>query len=126
MIGRRLVDALLRAGVEVTILSREPVRAQNALGEVETYRWDPLEEPAPAQALAGRDAVAHLAGAPVSQRWTPQAKRAIRDSRVRGTENLIEGLKGADPRPGARPGSDPAPSPAPRRRADPRNTAVPR
>ena len=53
LIGRRLVGELQRAGWEVTILSREPLRAQNALGEVETYRWDPVEEPAPA-AGAGR------------------------------------------------------------------------
>jgi uncharacterized protein (TIGR01777 family) len=99
MIGRRLVAELQREGWEVTILSREPVRAQHALGDVETYKWDPVEEPAPAQALAGRDAVAHLAGAPVSQRWTPAAKRAIRDSRVTGTENLIAGLREARPRP---------------------------
>ena len=100
MIGRRLVDELQRQGWEVTILSREPVRAQHALGEVETYRWDPVEEPAPVQALAGRDAVAHLAGAPVSQRWTPADRRAIRDSRVTGTENLVAALREAQPRPG--------------------------
>jgi uncharacterized protein len=99
MIGRRLVTELQREGWEVTILSREPVRAQHALGEVETYRWDPIEEAAPAQALAGRDAVAHLAGEAVSQRWTPAARRAIRDSRVTGTENLVAGLREAEPRP---------------------------
>jgi hypothetical protein len=100
LIGRRLVAELQRDGWEVTILSREPVRAQNALGEVETYRWEPVEEPAPAAALAGRDAVAHLAGEPVSQRWSAPARRAIRDSRVTGTENLVAGLAEADPRPG--------------------------
>jgi len=101
LIGRRLVRELQHSGWEVTILSREPLRAQNSLGEVETYRWDPVEEPAPAQALAGRDAVAHLAGEPVSQRWSGEAKRAIRDSRVIGTENLVAGLGAADPRPRA-------------------------
>jgi uncharacterized protein len=99
MIGRRLVQELQRQGWAVTILSREPIRAQHALGEVETYRWDPVEEPAPAQALAGRDAVAHLAGAPVSERWTPAVRRAIRDSRVTGTENLITALRESEPRP---------------------------
>ena len=44
MIGRRLVAELQSAGVAVTILSREPVRAQHALGEVETHRWDPLAD----------------------------------------------------------------------------------
>ena len=83
----------------MTILSREPERARHALGDVQAYRWDPVEEPAPAQALSGRDAVAHLAGEPVAQRWTAGAKQAIRDSRVAGTENLIAGLRAAEQRP---------------------------
>jgi uncharacterized protein (TIGR01777 family) len=100
MIGRRLVAELLGAGWEVTVLSREPERAQLSLGDVEVHAWNPVQEPAPAHALAGRDAVAHLAGAPVAQRWTPAGRSAIRDSRVAGTENLIAGLRGAEPRPG--------------------------
>jgi uncharacterized protein len=101
MIGRRLVAQLQREGWEVTILSREPERARRALGGVEAHRWDPVEEPAPSEALSGRDAVAHLAGEPVAQRWSTGAKRAIRDSRVTGTENLIAGLRATERRPRA-------------------------
>lgn len=99
LIGRRLVGELLERGWEVTILSREPERAHLALGDVQAYGWDPIEEVAPEQALSGRDAVAHLAGEPVSQRWTPTARQAIRDSRVEGTEHLVAGLRDAEPRP---------------------------
>ena len=60
---------------------------------IRALRWDPLSEPAPAQALSGRDAVVHLAGEPVAQRWSERAKRAIHDSRVTGTRNLVEGLR---------------------------------
>jgi len=101
MIGRRLVAELLGDGWDVTILSREPERARRALGAVRTHAWDPVREPAPPDALAGRDAVAHLAGEPVAQRWSPEAKMAIRESRVTGTENLLAGLREADPRPRA-------------------------
>ena len=38
----------------------------------------------------------HLAGEPVAQRWSEQAKRAIRDSRVVGTRNLVRGLRELD------------------------------
>jgi hypothetical protein len=51
-----------------------------------------MREPAPAQALAGRDAVVHLAGENIAQRWSAAAKQAIRDSRVTGTRNLVQGL----------------------------------
>ena len=59
---------------------------------MDAVSWEPLREPAPAEALAGRDAVVHLAGEPVAQRWSARAKRAIRDSRVIGTRNLVAGL----------------------------------
>ncbi len=37
-----------------------------------------------------------MAGEPIAQRWSAQAKRAIRESRVQGTRNLIEGLRALD------------------------------
>lgn len=44
------------------------------------------------QPLRVCDAVIHLAGEPIAQRWTPEAKRRIRQSRVDGTRSLIAGL----------------------------------
>jgi uncharacterized protein (TIGR01777 family) len=46
------------------------------------------------EALRPCDAVVHLAGEPIAQRWTPEAKRRIRESRVEGTRRLITGLSG--------------------------------
>jgi uncharacterized protein (TIGR01777 family) len=99
LIGPPLVRTLLEDGWEVTVLSRDPRRALQKLGEVQAHPWDLMSEPAPAEALSGRDAVVHLAGEPVAQRWTSRAKQAIRDSRLLGTANLIEGLRSAEPRP---------------------------
>jgi uncharacterized protein (TIGR01777 family) len=45
-----------------------------------------------ADALNSVDAVVHLAGEPIAQRWTRGAKRRIRESRVRGTELLASTL----------------------------------
>src|SRR4051795_4254267 len=94
LIGAKLVERLRARGDEVTTLSR---RAASP-GAV---AWRPEEEPAPSQALAGRDAVVHLAGENVAQRWTEDAKRRIRSSRELGTRNLVTGLEAADPRPRA-------------------------
>jgi len=98
LIGSRLVRELQARGDEVTVLSRDPDRAREALG-VEAHRWDPEREPAPAEALNGRGAVVHLAGENVAQRWSADAKRRIRESRELGTRNLVAGLRAADPRP---------------------------
>ncbi len=99
LIGPQLVRLLQERGDEVTVLTRDPERARSVLGDVQAVAWDLLSEPAPAGALSGRDAVVHLAGAPVAQRWSAEAKQAIRDSRVIGTGNLIEGLRSAEERP---------------------------
>jgi hypothetical protein len=103
LIGTRLVARLHERGDEVTVLSRDPERARATLGGVQAHGWRPLDEPAPAAALAGRDVVVHLAGENVAQRWTDEAKRKIRESREAGTRNLVAGLRAvADAeRPGA-------------------------
>jgi uncharacterized protein (TIGR01777 family) len=98
-IGTRLVGALRRRGDEVTVLSRDAERARAALG-VDAVAWRPQDEPAPVEALAGRDGVIHLAGEDVAQRWSDDAKRRLRASREQGTRNLVAGLRAADPRPG--------------------------
>jgi uncharacterized protein len=104
LVGTALVAALRERGAQVTVLSRDPERAQARLGSsgqpaLEAIRWEPTSDPAPATALTGRDAVVHLTGENLAQRWTATAKQAIRESRVTGTRNLIEGLAGAEERP---------------------------
>ena len=75
-------------------LSRDERRASETLGgEVEVHAWaDPTAGPPPAAALAGADAVVNLMGEEIAQRWTEEAKRRIRDSRVLGTRSLVEGM----------------------------------
>jgi uncharacterized protein len=101
LIGSRLVAALLARGDEVTVLSRDPDRARAALSGVEADAWSPVQGPAPAAALTGRDAVVHLAGENIAQRWTEESKRRIHESRELGTRNLVAGLAAADERPRA-------------------------
>jgi uncharacterized protein len=103
MLGRQLVEELLARGDAVTVLSRDPSKAERALdGRVEAHAWaDPKGERPPPEALVGRDGVVHLLGEPVAQRWTDAARREIRDSRVLSTRNLVAALEGlpADSRP---------------------------
>ena len=98
-IGTRLVAALKGRGDDVTVLSRSPEKARASLG-VEAHAWQPESAPAPAAALAGRDAVVHLAGEDVAQRWTDATKRRLLASRELGTRNLVEGMRATEPRPG--------------------------
>ncbi|HEU0250511.1 MAG TPA: TIGR01777 family oxidoreductase [Solirubrobacteraceae bacterium] len=109
LIGSRLVSALRARGDEVVVLSRDPKRALHSLEDgtdptasgalpkaaatdLLTVAWNPSTEPAPAAGLSGSDAVVHLAGEPIAQRWSSNAKQAIRASRVEGTRNLVAGI----------------------------------
>ena len=52
-----------------------------------------------AAALDGTDAVIHLAGEPVAQRWNEAVKQRILESRVKGTRDLIAVLRTLKSRP---------------------------
>jgi uncharacterized protein (TIGR01777 family) len=94
LLGGALVPALERAGHSVVRLVRRPPRA----GEI---GWDPARHELDPAALAGVDAVIHLAGAGIGdRRWTESYKRTLVDSRVAGTTTVSEAIAQADPRPG--------------------------
>ncbi|MFC1642126.1 TIGR01777 family oxidoreductase [Myxococcota bacterium] len=96
LVGRRLVRELEGAAV----LGRDPNRARAGLGDVTAFVWQPQDGPPFAEAFSGIDVVFHLAGEPVAEgRWTRDKKRAIRDSRVRGTKNLVSALESLENRP---------------------------
>lgn len=81
-IGTHLISVLRQAGHEIVTLGH---------GAAANFHWDAAVD-APPEAFEGADAVVHLAGETVSQKWTPEAKRRIHDSRVLGTERLVHGL----------------------------------
>lgn len=97
-LGAQLVALLTERGDEVTVLSRNADSAREKLGDdIRALEWgNPKAEVPPAEALAGQDAMVHLLGEPVAQRWSEDAKREIRDSRVLSTRNLLAGLRDVD------------------------------
>lgn len=99
LIGRAVTRSLQTRGDEVVALSRDAERGRAVLGAgVQLHEWpDPQHAPPPPAALEHLDAVIHLLGEPVAQRWSEQAKREIRDSRVLGTRMLVAGLAALSP-----------------------------
>ena len=93
-LGTALVAQLREQGHGVRRLVR---RAPAAADEVS---WDPAGGEVDLDALAGTEAVVHLAGAGVGdRRWTPAYKQQIRDSRLLGTRTLVAALTRLDPAP---------------------------
>ena len=98
-IGRRLMKSLLAGGHSLRVLSRHA--GTNLPPGVQLSVWDSTRGEPPEESLAEADAVIHLAGEPVSQRWTEETKRKIRSSRVDGTRHLVQALSTLSRRPAA-------------------------
>jgi uncharacterized protein len=87
-IGRRIVERLLRNNHYVGVWSRRPGAEKRTA--VASFSWDPLAGEPPDDSVNTMDAVIHLAGESVAQRWNAEVKARIRDSRVLGTRRLVD------------------------------------
>jgi uncharacterized protein len=94
MIGTALIARLRTAGHTVRRLVRSAQGAQ--AGDI---AWDPGRDSLDPKALTGCDAIVHLAGAPIAQRWTSSHKREILDSRVRSTSLIARAVLAMDVKP---------------------------
>ena len=98
-IGSAVCDALLARGDDVVGLSRNPDKARGTNPTVRWHAWDPANERPPAAAFDGVDGVINLVGEEINQRWNEEVKQRIRESRIRATKNLVDGMLAADPSP---------------------------
>lgn len=90
LIGTRLVSMLLDDGHQVVRLVR-PSSSNTPTDASTSAPWEPSARQLDEQALAGADAVVHLAGVGIADsRWTDEQKARILSSRVQGTTLLAE------------------------------------
>lgn len=96
MIGRALMRASQRRGDAVTRVVRS---FKNVAARERVIVWHPAKGQIEAAKLEGHHAVVHLAGESLIGVWTPGKKRAIRESRVKGTDLLARTLAGLRDKP---------------------------
>ncbi|MBK8465013.1 MAG: TIGR01777 family protein [Chloracidobacterium sp.] len=87
LIGKALQRSFSAKGYEMLLATRkESSDEQHVQWSVEDGFTDP-------EKLEGVDVVVHLAGETVSGfRWTDEKKKAIRDSRILGTRNVVDAI----------------------------------
>jgi uncharacterized protein (TIGR01777 family) len=87
LIGTALIELLRTEG-------HSPVRLRRGgRADAGDIFWNPDKGEIDSSSLEGFDAVVHLAGENIaSGRWTPERKRSILDSRVKGTSLLAKSL----------------------------------
>jgi uncharacterized protein (TIGR01777 family) len=93
LVGSALVPALCDAGHDVVTLVRRAPASESEIA------WDPGAGTIDAARLEGVDAVIHLAGENIGQRWSAGARDRIQRSRVDGTGLVARTIAGLDARP---------------------------
>ncbi len=93
-VGQKLGLALVNAGHQVVAVVRNPSRARLDYS-AEICDWESLEGN-----MLGIEAIIHLAGESVAERWTPEHKRKILSSRIDTAARLRKALQSS---PGSRP-----------------------
>lgn len=95
LVGSALADSLRQAGCRVRPMVRRDVKPDSD----EIY-WNVKRGEIDHDALAGCDAVVHLAGESIVGLWSESKKQAIVESRVEGTRLVAQALADIDSRPG--------------------------
>ncbi|MFM6196731.1 MAG: TIGR01777 family oxidoreductase [Planktothrix sp.] len=104
-VGSRLVERLQQEGHSVLVLTRHPERAQRMFSSsgsspLEIVAYTPTKSGSWQQAISGCDGVVNLAGAAIAdERWTPQRKQEILESRSTATQKLVEAIQNANSKP---------------------------
>lgn len=96
LIGRAVQKSFSEKGYEMLLAGRgEPKKPDQIQWSVEDgFREEDLPR------LEELDAVVHLAGEPIAGlRWTDEKKKAIRDSRVLGTRNIVNTMANLEKKP---------------------------
>jgi uncharacterized protein (TIGR01777 family) len=103
-VGSRLIEKLRDREHQILVFTRNSTKAKkvfpnSAFPNLETIEYNPKESGDWQQAISGCDAVINLAGEPISERWTPQHKIEIMESRQLGTRKIVEAIKQAESKP---------------------------
>ncbi len=94
LVGTELQKSFAEKGYEMLLASRNPLQKPAQSKGIDHIQWSIDEGFAEPEKLEGIDAVVHLAGENVSGglRWSDEKKKAIRDSRVLGTRNVVDAI----------------------------------
>lgn len=97
-VGTQLTSRLVQEGNEVTILTRSGKGAEKVTPGISYLKGDPTQRGPWQEAVQSHDAVINLAGASIFAKWTEEYKKAIRESRVSTTRNIVEGIPSHPPK----------------------------
>jgi uncharacterized protein (TIGR01777 family) len=91
LIGERLLKAIIDRDDEVSILTtNKNINQSNKY--INIFYWDPELNIIDEDCINGVDVIINLAGSPIAQLWTRNAKKSILESRVKSIELLNKAI----------------------------------
>ena len=91
-IGGPLIAEILRAGHDVTVLTRNAALVQSLPSQVTPVVGDPLKSGKWQEVAGRRDVIINLVGSPILTRWTKNARKEILESRILATRMAVEAI----------------------------------
>ncbi len=91
-VGRELTSRLIKEGYQVTILTRSLKSPQTKQTNISYLEGDPTVKGPWQKTVKEHDAVINLAGASIFSKWSEEYKKAIRESRISTTRNIVEAV----------------------------------
>jgi hypothetical protein len=91
-VGTHLTSRFLQDGNEVTILTRSRKGPEKGPAGISYLQGDPTQKGAWQEAIKNQEVIINLAGASIFRRWTDKQKKAIRESRISTTGNIVEAI----------------------------------
>jgi uncharacterized protein len=102
-VGSRLVERLLAENHQVVAFTRNVSNAERVLPKsqnLEIVAYKPKEAGVWQGKISGCDGVVNLAGEPIAEnRWTPEVKKALLESRTLTTQNIVNAIAQSNPKP---------------------------
>lgn len=104
-VGSQLVSRLYTEGHKIIVLTRNVTFAQkvfpvSAFPNLEIIAYTPTVSGSWQDTIVGCDGVVNLAGEPIAEeRWTPERKQELLNSRTLSTEKIVAAITKMNPRP---------------------------
>lgn len=99
-LGQVMSEQFQSSGYEVTVLTRDPVKARARLPkEVRIAKWTPYEKGDWSNVLDSSFAVINLTGADLFAKWNSEYRQEVVDSRIKTTRNLVDSISEIESKP---------------------------